>query len=327
MSYRFSQWMYGKSAASLAVCLTVALVIATSAGAASKAKISSEWPSQPVVVDGVNTEWPTLTSIARDVRFSIAVRNDDQRLFIALITSDSATALQALNDGLIVWIDAEGGTKKRFGIEYPVAREFGGRSGGRPDRRGGGGQQARPDDAGGPPDEAMRGSGAPAGQMPDPEAMWKQALSDGRLKQAELLGPEKDDRRVLMLDAQHSIHAMIGHADGMMVYELSIALAKAEDTPEGLGIRPGALIGVGLETPERKAPENGSRAGMGGSGGGMGGRGGGMGGGRGGGMGGGMGGGRGGYRGGGESGGFGGQQQKALKVWTTVQLATQPSAK
>lgn len=66
------------------------------------AKISSEWPTKPVVVDGVNTEWPTLTTIAKDVRVSIEVRNDDRHLYIALITSDSATALQALNDGLIV---------------------------------------------------------------------------------------------------------------------------------------------------------------------------------------------------------------------------------
>jgi hypothetical protein len=273
-----------------------------SLGAATKAKLMSEWPRTPVVVDGKATEWPTLVSIAKDVHFSIAVRNDDRTLFIALITSDAVTALQTLNQGLVVWLDAKGGTRKAFGVHYPIGGSVGAQGEGR-----------------------SRNVGPP-----DPDAVWNRATSDGRLEVAELLGPEKDEVRTLMLDASPSIRARIGHAEGMLVYELAIPLAVSPDSPEGLGALPGAIVGIGLETPERKAEAGGPGGRAGGSGGGYGGMGG-----RGGGGYGGMGGRGGGGYGGGGAGGRGsgmggpggpfGQQAKPLKVWTTVQLAT-PSA-
>jgi hypothetical protein len=61
--------------------------------AASKPKIESVWAEKPVAVDGVNTEWPVLSTIDKNVRFSIGAQNDDRYLYIALITGDSATGL------------------------------------------------------------------------------------------------------------------------------------------------------------------------------------------------------------------------------------------
>jgi hypothetical protein len=225
MTRRFPVQPPAVRAALGAACLA-ALLAPIALGAASKAKLTSEWPTSPVVVDGTNTEWPTLVSIAKDVRFSIAVRNDAQNLYVALITSDAATGLQALNAGLIVWLDAEGGSKKRFGIKYPIGRGPGSQRGAGQERAGEeGGRRGRPDE-GGEQEGGARGYGSPAGQAPDADAMWKQALSDGRLKRAELLGPGKDDVRDLMLDLSQGIRAKIGHADGMMVYELAVPLAR-----------------------------------------------------------------------------------------------------
>jgi hypothetical protein len=293
-------------------------ITSISLGAAPKAKLMSEWPKTPVVVDGKATEWPTLVSIAKDVHFSIAVRNDDRTLYIALITSDAGTALQTLNQGLVVWLDAKGGTKKVFGVHYPIER----------------------------PGGTLGGGGNRTVGPPDPDAVWNRAISDGRLDVAELLGPEKDQVRTLILDASPSILAKIGHAEGMMVYELAVPLAVSPDSPEGLGALPGAIIGIGLETPERKAESSsyGGRGGgrTGGSGGGSGGYGGG---GRGGGGYGGGGGRGGGGYGGGGAGGYGGggsggrgggmagpggsfgQQAKPLKAWTSVQLAAEPASR
>jgi hypothetical protein len=163
-------------------------------GAESKAKLLSEWPSAPVVIDGNAMEWPRLESIAKDVRFSIAVRNDDQTLCIALITSDRATAVQALNQGLVVWLDAAGGSKKRFGLHFPVGRPAGpaggsgqGRNGTGDGRRGGSGGELPGEP---PPGRDTRVAGAYGGQPPDAETMWNRATADGRLKMAELIGPE-----------------------------------------------------------------------------------------------------------------------------------------
>ncbi len=293
----------------------------------------SEWPKTPIVVDGKATEWPTLVSIAKDVRFSIAVRNDDRTLYIALITSDAMTALQTLNEGLVVWLDVAGGTRKRFGVHYPVGGPAGGQGGNRGRYSSGNGQRGGQEQAYEQQGQGNQQAGRYVGPPPDPDAVWNRATSDGRLAVAELLGPEKDQVRTLILDASPSIRAKIGHAEGMMVYELAIPLAVSPDSPEGLGALPGAIVGIGLETPERKAETGnyGSRGGggMGGAGGGMGGRGGGGYGGMGGRGGGDYGGGGSGGRGGGMGGPGGsfGQQTKPLKAWTTVLLATPPASK
>jgi hypothetical protein len=128
---------------------------------------------------------------------------------------------------------------------------------------------------------------------------------------------------------------MLGHYQGTLIYELAIPLAKEANSSDGLGVRPGAVIGIGLETPQRSdTPAAGRGDYGGGTGGGHGGYGGGMGGRGGGGGYGGMGG-RGGY--GGSTGGRGGAagredganapRLQPLKVWTTVQLATPPVAR
>jgi len=137
----------------------------------------------------------------------------------------------------------------------------------------------------------------PGQQMPDDEEAWARVLSDSRFGQGEFLGTDRNDRRPIAIAEQRSVLARFGHSEGMLVCELAFALAKTDLTPDGLGVKPGAIVGVGVETPERGAGEPGGdgRGGMGGPpGGGMGGPG-------------------------------ASAEQKQIKAWTTVQLAVMPS--
>ena len=170
----------------------------------------------------------------KDLRLSMAVKNDGQYLYLALVTSDTPTALHVLNQGLTVWFDVEGGSRKRFGIQYPIGRATGtGRD--------------------------------PQGEQPtDPEAMWTRRLAEDRLLRAELLGPGKEDIKSLVLDMSQPIRAMLGHSQGTLIYELAIPLARPANSSEGLGVGPGAVIGIGIETPERKATPAAGRGGYGG---------------------------------------------------------------
>jgi hypothetical protein len=338
----------------LVLAWLVLLIASISHGAPPKAKLNSEWPTTPVVVDGKATEWPVLVSIAKDIRFSIGVRNDDRFLYLVLVTSDRATAFQTLTEGLVVWLDAAGGSKKQFGFRYPV-----GGPGGFPADDGGRRGVPGSDQAGGagrppgePPEQGERGTRGGGGQAPDVDTLWKRAESEGRLKTADLLGARKEDVRTITLGESQPIQAKIGRAEGMLIYELAIPLSVTPATPDAAGVKPGAILGVGLETPERSAGgrsggDPGGPPGMGGGGGGMGGPPG-MGGG-GGGMGGppGMGGGGGGMGGRGGSGGGmsgsggmggpppgaggpggpNGQQTREVKAWTTVQLVLPPAGR
>lgn len=323
----------GPRLTAVGLALLTALALSSIAlDASSKANLASEWTATPIAVDGTTTAWSAFSSVEKDVRLSIAVKNDDKYLYLALVTSDTPTAIQTLNQGLIVWFDIEGGSKKRLGIQFPTGRAAGGRSGGGQGASGAGGWQRGQASGSDGDSGGVAGSDPQGGQPTDPEAMWARRLSDNRLLLAELLGPGKDDVKSLVLDASQPIQAKLGHSQGMLVYELAIPLAKAADSSDGLGVAPGAVIGIGLETPGGGQTPAAGRGSYGsGMGGGRGGYGGGM-------------GGRGGYGGGGGRGGYGGgtggrggatgseggadtPRPKAVKAWTTAQLATPPAAR
>ena len=136
---------------------------------------------------------------------------------------------------------------------------------------------------------------------------------DGRWARLELLGPGKDDRRSLMLEHAPGIEVRIGRIEGSVVYELKVPLQIEDGHPYAIGARPGATIGVGLETPEVEKLEGAGGSGMSGMGGRPPGGGGGMGGGP--------------PRGGGRPGGPEGfKPPSPIKAWATVRLATPPSA-
>jgi hypothetical protein len=258
-----------------------------------KTPLRSLWRDQDVVVDGDSRDWSVLTPFADKTPFSIGLRNDGEFLYIVLSSSEPSERMQLAMRGLIVWFDQKAGTKKQFGIKYPVIERGAGGFGGRPGgygRSGGGtgGGYGGPD----------RG-GQPRGPDFDP-------AKDSRWARLEVLGPGKDDVRSLLIDQTPGVEVRIGDVEGSLVYELKVPLTASAEHPYAIGAAPGAAIGIGLETPDVAGGPSRSRFG----GVGMGGRGGGMGGDRPGGM-------------GGERGGF--KPPKPLKVWTTAQLASGPA--
>jgi len=296
-----------------AVALAASVVLPPVMSAADKAKVLSTWRDREVQVDGApGTEWTELLPFTKKSPFSLAVTNDEHFLYVALDTGTEANIVQMLRQGLIVWLDGQGKKNKRFGIKFPVGVMGGERGTGGPGREGGPPSGAMPGGFGG-----GGGRSRASGRMesPSPGPMWERAEAEGQFKQLEILGADKQ-RRIVSVSTATPIEVGITWVDGVVFYELKVPLAKVDELV-GIGATPGAIIGIGLETPG--VADDRSRGGMGGMG--SGGMGGGMGGG---GMGGGqMGGGGFGGPGGGR---FGGMTQ-AVKEWTTVALAAGPAAK
>jgi hypothetical protein len=290
----------------VAVGLAALAAAGTLTAAAGKAKLTSPWRDRDIRVDGIGVEWSALQPLAKNVRLAIGLANDAEHLYIALVTSDAATSMQMLQQGLIVWFDAKGGKKRQFGIRYPMGMtpDQQGQRGGDPGRASGGRSGGAP-----PPEGGFGSPGAP----PDVGKMYARAEADGQLRRLEILGEGKDTQ-IASIDSAAPLELKTGWSEGTLVYELKIPLARNGNLP-GLGVQPGAIIGIGLETPKRSGGDSGGMriGGPGGMGGGMGGRGGGMPGGRGGGMGG--------------PGGFGRGVPGPLKLWTTLLLSPAPSGK
>lgn len=137
---------------------------------------------------------------------------------------------------------------------------------------------------------------------PDPERM-ERALA--RLTaELEILGPGKDEQTRLKVEETKGIDIVLDTSGEMLVYELKVPLLRDEQHPYAVGVEAGDLIGVGLEIP--KLDMSAVRKKMGGTGMPGGGR---IGGGRGGGM--------------GMRGGMGPQMPRGIKLWLTLQLASQ----
>jgi hypothetical protein len=287
------------------VWATTGLILAASmAGvlATKKPSITSQWRDREIAIDGDSGDWPgPLKPIEENHPLMVAAMNDGQFLYLVLSTSDSNERRQILRQGLIVWFDPSGGEKKHFGLKYPVGMPPEERP-----SRGGGGYRRGPGggDGGRPPGDSSSGD-------PSRPTSPDQVEPTNRV---EVYGPQKDDAHSFVTEMVPGITVKAGSVEGYLVYELKVPLAKTTEFPYAIETKPGASIGLGIETPKMERPAGEGRGG--GMGGGFGGVGGGMGGRGGGGM------GRGG--GGGEHGQH--EQPKPLKDWATIELAKDASS-
>jgi hypothetical protein len=250
---------------------------AVSLAAEKRMTLESQWPEKAVVVDGDDGEWPgPLMQISEKPPIVASVQNDNNFLYLVLAASDQATRMQILRQGLVVWFDPAGGTKKEFGIKYPIG-------GGYPMRGGRGG-------SGGHGDPGGYNGGSGSGDPGDPQSSDRPRppRPEAPPNRLEVMGAKKDDVRSFTADQVPGIAVKLGEVEGSAVYELKVPLAGSVEFPYAIGAKAGTAIGLTIETPKLEMPSEGRGGyggGGGGFGGGMGGRGGG-GGGRGGGMGG-----------------------------------------
>jgi len=261
-------------------------MVVVSLHASSKPAMTSGPLDGHIVVDGDQGDWTGALQPFGDAPFSMQAVNDGQYLYLRLSASAPELRRQITRFGLTVWFDAKGGSKKTFGVRYPVVEEpfdqYEGRGGYR------GGQRERPQ----PPAEGA--------DQPETE-------TDAH-DRVDILGPGKNDARSLTRDHLEGVAVAMKVSQGVLVYELQVPLATGDGRPYAIGTSAGKTIGIGFETPKVNRPSMGNRGGGGFGGGGFG-RGG--------------GGGRRGPGGGGRGGygqGRSGEPPKPLKAWGTLAL-------
>jgi hypothetical protein len=276
--------------------------------ASDKPKFESSPVTERVTIDGKFEDWPGNLEPFADKPIGLQFQNDGDYLYLRLSASDQATRMQILRQGLTVWFDPGGGTKKHFGIRYPVV-DHAQYDSGQPGGSGGGGGY------GGYGGGHRGGSGGTSGGDQPPDS-GSAASEPSPTERVDVLGPGKDDAHEFTRDHLPGIEVALRTEQGVLQYELKVPLAKTSDHPNAIEAVAGKPVGFGFEAPKPAQ----SSFNQGGRGGGMGGYGGG--GGRGGGM-----GGRGGGMGHGGGGGQHGEAAKPLNGWGTVSLTTVPPAR
>lgn len=209
--------------------------------AADRPHLTSHPLDGTIMIDGRFDDWSgnagSLEPFGSEP-ISIQAVNDSDFLYVRLSASDPRVRSQIVRQGLTVWFDPNGGTKKVLGIKYPVVE--GGFGGGRRERS----------------------RGEDEGREPQP--------SD----RVDILGPGKKNERSLTRDHLQGIDVALRTEQGTVQYELKVPLVRTSDQPYALETTSGKTIGVGLETGRPQQPAFEGERGGGGFGGGMGRRGG-----------------------------------------------------
>jgi hypothetical protein len=254
-------------------------------GCGSTLQLASKWNKHAIQIDGSLKDWSDSTLFIQKDDIRCGVMNDGEFLYVCVISSKPNLGRQLMFRGMTVWFDPNGGSKKTYGVRFPIGMR-------------GGEIPLRNDDE----ETDQRGNRF------DP--MNRQSLSE-----FEFLGPnEKDLQMVSRLQGQ-GVEMHLTSTPERFVYQLKVPLAYSSAHPYAIETRPGAPIGVGVETNTFQRPMETEGRGEGGSEGG-GGRGGMSG----------RGGGRGGRSGGGPGsmGNRPGGTPVSFDVWMHVQLADMP---
>ena len=214
-------------------------------GCGSSLQLASKWSEHKIQIDGDLKDWSDSTLFIQKDDIRCGIMNDDEFVYVCVISSKPNIGQQVMFRGMTVWFDPNGGAKKTFGVRFPI----GGRRGEMPNT----------------PDEEetdQRGNRF--------DAMNRQSLSD-----FEFVGPtEKDLQMVPRLQGQ-GVEIHLTSTPERFVYQLKIPLAYSSAHPYAVESHPGAPIGVGVETNAIQRPTGPEAAGEGqGRGEGAGGRGG-----------------------------------------------------
>ncbi|MDP2885290.1 MAG: hypothetical protein Q8P51_09755 [Ignavibacteria bacterium] len=221
-------------------------------GCGSSLQLTSKWSEHKIQIEGDLKEWSDSALFVQKDDIRCGVMNDNEFLYVCVISSKPNLGRQVMFRGMTVWFDPNGGEKKTLGIRFPIG--MGGR------------------------DIMTRPEGDEGGQRGyRVEAMERQALNE-----FEYVGPtEMDLQRVSRLQGQ-GVEMHLTSTPERFVYQLRVPLAYSSAHPYAVESRPGAPIGVGFETntPQRPGQPtgggegrgDGGRGGQPGMGGGRGGR-------------------------------------------------------
>ncbi|MBM4161978.1 MAG: hypothetical protein FJ217_12890 [Ignavibacteria bacterium] len=188
------------------------------AACSSSLQVTSQWNTEDVIIDGRNVDWQSCPLYPHGTLASVGMKNDRDYLYVCLVTSNRSTQMQMLLLGFTVWFDPQGGKERSFGVRFPI--------GGLP----------------------------PGRRIPtriDPEELLR--ISQLAQRELEILGPGKDQRQRFRDMELRGLDARLGFANGVLTYELKVALHRTADSPFGIGTEPLQALNVGFETGEPAA--------------------------------------------------------------------------
>ncbi len=182
----------------------------------SRQTLSSSWLDREIAIDGRVQDWGDARAPMEREDLIWGVRNDADHLYLTLTPRTRSLQRQMMFLGFTIWFDPAGGKEKTLGVRCPLG---------------------------------MMGFDPPPLSAADD---WDTSIAKerfrGTLHEIELLKDGGAEARRLRRTDAEGLRVHVDLVGDVLVYELCVAL-HAPGAPLDLGLAPGALVGVGFETP------------------------------------------------------------------------------
>jgi hypothetical protein len=244
------------------IILFVLFIVITFAGCGDQ-QINSKWRSQNITIDGNDSDWGNSLVFYDDINSLVGVQNDNDYLYLCLVTTDQQLERRILRTGLTIWFDNSGKGDKKFGIRFPLLLKNMGKNAFKSGDDMAEGRRRDSNDG----RESLGDNGQPGGILG--------GLSSGNMSfknQTEVeVVDSKDEATRAPISELKGIELKMTLKDYRMVYEFKIPTAMKSGFSYAIGANTGSLISVGFETglvdkrnkaipPDRTADENGVTA-------------------------------------------------------------------
>ncbi len=239
--------MKGKGVILNALLLFLLFIVITFAGCGDK-EVSSKWRTQNITIDGNDSDWSGSLVFYEDINSLIGVQNDNNYLYLCLVTTDQQLERKILMTGLTIWFDNEDKGDKKFGIRFPVRMKNMNNGAFLPGEDQTEGRRRDPDDG----REGMSGNSRQAGSLEHGKT------GDIFLKnqtEIEVIDAHDEATRFPISELK-GIELKMTVKDYRMVYEFKIPIAMKNSYSFAVGAVNGSTISVGLETGFAEAKKN-----------------------------------------------------------------------
>ncbi len=204
------------------IAAIAALLFVIPFSSCNRPEIQSGPKDREIKVDGDSSDWRGTLQEAEDAGFSWGLMNDGEYLYIAVTTIDRSVERQIMLSGLYLWFDETGKESKNFGVYFPIG---------------------------------LRESGetAPLPPRGRPDSLMISFFNSAH--EVMLYSPAAQDWQKTRVDTLADVEVAAGFKNHALVLEYKVPLARHDGGEYGVGAPAGAVVGVGLESPEIKLPE------------------------------------------------------------------------
>lgn len=181
------------------------------AGCGGPPELRSHWRDREIAVDGKLDDWGGLQADLKTGSGQparVGIANDGEALYLSLQTSDANLQRLISHRGLTIWFDPAGGKQHTAGVRFPLPA-------------------ARP----------LSRWGEIGGSRP----------GGAQLDSLELLGPQPYTRKELSAPGADGVQVAMSFGERGIDYELRVPLAAVQPA-WGIGVKPGTLVGVGVQS-------------------------------------------------------------------------------